>query len=124
MGLDISHDAFSASYNTFNHFRQAVAKACGGSYPPHKNPELSDDLVYYPSKGFRQTNPGLDEFFRHSDCDGEIAPDICGKLADEMEALIPALEALGVEGGYANMARRFIAGCRSAHQAGEPLEFS
>ena len=35
MGLDISHDAWHGAYSAFNRFRQKVAQAMGGSYPPH-----------------------------------------------------------------------------------------
>lgn len=146
MGLDCSHDAWSGAYSAFNRFRQAIAFATGGSFPPHyqRNEDgtlkadfagnlIRDDTMdqeqIYLANGFtRETNPGLYEFLTHSDCDGEIAPDICAKLADEMEALLPKLDLLKEAGGHmpygpAAAARRFIAGCREAAAANEPLEF-
>jgi len=127
MGLDISHDAFSGPYSAFNRFRQIVAKASGSSFPPHEDRSLDEDQYYPGDEVQPETRPGLWEFFKHSDCDGEISPELCGKLADEMEQLLPAIDALsdsgGRQGGYGTVARRFIKGCREAAAANEPLEF-
>ena len=61
----------------------------------------------------------------HSDCDGEIAPEDCGRIADRLEGLLPQLEGNG--GGHLgdiqDKTRTFIEGCRAAHAAGEPLRF-
>lgn len=130
MGLDTTHDAFSGAYSAFNRFRQVVAKAAGGSYPPHDDPKL-DEEMWFVGDGFSsETHPGLFEFLNHSDCDGDIAPEVCAKLADEMEALLPKIESFGegvghIEraGGYGGVTRRWIAGCREAAAANEPLEF-
>lgn len=148
MGLDCSHDAFHGAYSAFNRFRQAVSRAAGGSYPPHylytasgeiavgangllvRDESMDEGRFYVADEMTQQTHPGLWEFFAHSDCDGDITPDLCGKLADEMEALLPKLEAQGDggghiarDGGFGSVARRFIAGCRAAATSGEPLEF-
>ena len=80
----------------------------------------------------RDIHPGLFEFLGHSDCDGSIAPDMCACVADELEALLPKAVAMGWEptghiearGGYEAVLRAFIAGCRAAHAANEPLEFN
>lgn len=146
MGLDCSHDAWNGAYSAFNRFRQAIAWAVGGSFPPHyrRNDDgtmkaridgsfilaldMDPDQIYLDDEFTRETNPGLWEFLLHSDCDGEIAPDMCAKLADEMEALLPKLDSLNEAGGHlprgpAYAARRFIKGCREAAAANEPLEF-
>lgn len=129
MGLDVSHGDFGMAYSAFNRFRQAVAKAAGASFPPHDDPTLDREMICFP-EGFRHESPGLFEFLTHSDCDGEIDPKTCAALADEMEALIPALEQEGEgsghiarSGGFAGAARRFIGAAREAAKAGEPLEF-
>ena len=150
MGLACSHDAFRGAYSAFNRLRQCVAAAAGGSYPshyvygPHGVPEedpktglwkrhkdLDDDLVYTDDAYTKASHPGLFEFLAHSDCDGEIAPDMCVKVADDLEALLPKVEALGwqagghiaARGGFVEVLRKFIAGCRAAAAANEPLEF-
>ena len=79
MGLDVSHDAFSGAYSSFNRFRQAIAKAMGGSYPPHEKETDDDgkpldrDMWYWGSGFSRATHPGLYCLLSHSDCDGEIS---------------------------------------------------
>lgn len=149
MGLDTTHDAFHGAYSAFNRLRQAVCAATGGSFPPHweygPGGELKKDergrTIYrtdiaadhfacgdaYAS----DSHPGLYEFLAHSDCDGEISPEMCAKVADDLEALLPRIEALewadaghiARDGGYVAVVRRFIAGCRAAAAAGEPLGF-
>ena len=153
MGLDTTHDAFSGAYSAFNRFRQCIAAAIGGSFPDHyeygpggvlipldpskefgpvRQKEGLDPEKFYWGAGYTaETHPGLHEFFRHSDCDGEIAPEMCVKVADELEALLPLIDTLrwnasghiARDGGFAAVTQRFIAGCREAAAAGEPLEF-
>ena len=152
MGLDVSHDAWSGAYSAFNRFRQKIAAAIGGSFPPHADPkEFPDPTSWYtPQSMTALTHPGLFEFLSHSDCDGEIGPEMCAHVADELEALIPKIAELddgdrnggfsmartedGIKvashpghiarvGGYVAATQRFISGCRAAHAAGEPLEF-
>jgi hypothetical protein len=136
MGLDVSHDAFSGAYSSFNRFRQAVAKAMGGSFPPHETEyhedgdNLEPDMWYWGTDYGPETHPGLSVFLSHSDCDGEISSDDCVKVANEIEALLPKLEAMGIgsghierDGGYGAVARKFIAGCKDAAESGEPLVF-
>lgn len=158
MGLDCSHDAFSGAYSAFNRLRQEVCRATGGSFPPHwlytedgsllrdkdgcviYDHELADGSWYFELAGGSwffgegydpKTHPGLMEFLSHSDCDGEISPEMCTKVADELEALLPKVEALNSvasghlarNGGYVSVLQQFIKGCREAADAGEPLEF-
>lgn len=147
MGLDCSHDAFHGAYSAFSRLRQCVAAASGGSYPPHyvygpngqvqedergrlKRVEGLDDGMVYFGRDLDETS-GLRIFLEHSDCDGEIGPDDCLRVADELEPLLPRVEAMGWldcghigrDGGYVAVLKRFIAGCRAAHAAGEPLLF-
>ena len=116
MGLDITHDAFHGSYSSFDRFRQAVAKSCGGSYPTH------DDASLDPSSWYLDTNDDgsrLALFLSHSDYDGELTPEECTSIANEMEVLLQRIDACG----YGDVARQFIAGCRAAAAANEPLVF-
>lgn len=140
MGLDVSHNAWHGAYSAFNSFRQVICGAAGGSFPPHEHcphpahtdpfeGETPDDkMIFLPN----DLGEGLRELLTHSDCDGEIAPDMCAKVADELEALLPKIASLTrtpwsghveIAGGYVGAAQRFIDGCRAAHKAGEPLEF-
>lgn len=151
MGLDCSHDAFHGAYSAFNRLRQFVCAATGpeGSFPPHylyktggglqegsdgmllRRRDLDEGKFYIGDEYDRETHPGLWEFLTHSDCDGEISPEMCVKVADDLERLLPSMEALGWEshghiaarGGFVEVARKFIAGCRRAAAANEPLDF-
>jgi hypothetical protein len=147
MGLDCSHGAFHGAYSAFNRFRQAVAWAAGGSYPPHylrgKNGSLKmsgglpvidhdkdDNCWYWDDSYSYDDNPGLCLFFCHSDCDGEISPEDCIKVANELESLMPKIKKLGMggghierNGGYEKVLQQFIDGCRLAAKNNEPLEF-
>jgi hypothetical protein len=131
MGLDCSHDAFHGAYSAFNRLRQAVAKAAGGSYPPHDDPKLSPSDWYWDDKYTVTTHPGLYAFLVHSDCDGEIQPDVCAMVACDLEPLLPAIAAQGSggghlenQGGYGAVLQKFIDGCKRAHECGEALVFA
>jgi len=148
MGLDCSHDAFSGAYSAFNSLRQAVAWAIGGSYPPHyernsegnlimessggliKQYEKMDDTKWYcPDDFAAEEHPGIFEFLCHSDCDGEISPEMCTKVADELQPLVEKLTGLDSyghiarDGGFAAVLQKFIDGCREAAKNDEPLRF-
>ena len=149
MGLDCSHNAFHGAYGAFNRLRQEVCRAMGGSFPPHwkynesgdieiddgglatRNTELEDGFWYSGDGYDEESHPGLYEFLKHSDCDGEISPEMCAKVADELEAILPKVESLNskayghiaASGGYSSTLKQFIAGCRAAALAGEPLKF-
>jgi hypothetical protein len=68
----------------------------------------------------------LHELLYHSDCDGEIAADRCGPIADALEALIPMLpegDAPGHIRDWRDKTQQFVDGLRRAAAAGEPLDF-
>ena len=127
MGLDISHDAFSGSYSTFNRLRQVIATAMGGSFPPHADKKLyPDESKWYASWDYTQSShPGLYAFMNHSDCDGDIPPGTAEQLADELEELLPKIEDFHIDAqlSYSAMVRKLIAGCRLAARRNELLEF-
>lgn len=134
MGLDISHDAFHGAYSSFNRFRQFVLESIGGSYPPHKDKTLDDEYWYWDIEPLPlESYEGLEVFFGHSDCDGEISPNMCKKIAEEFESIRPLMieyekrvEATGHlkrNGGYMNVVDTFINGCKLAYENNEYLEF-
>lgn len=133
MGLDTTHGAFHGSYSAFNNFRGFLLKSIGGSYPPHEDKELSNGHWYWGEGYSFETHKGLAEFFCHSDCDGEISPEMCKVVADELEEILPKIEELAEkeqayghilrDGGWVEVTKRFINGCRLAHERNEPLEF-
>lgn len=139
MGLDCSHDAFNGAYSAFNRFRKFIVAATGGSYPPHgpgfalSNDEYRLGTSNDPNDYSEESWPGLYELLGHSDCDGEISPEMCTKVADDLERLMPAFEEHERRSepagghlqtiGYVGAIRRFIAGCRLAAANNEPLTF-
>lgn len=148
MGLDCSHDAFSGAYSAFNRLRQFVCAATGGSFPPHwvhgPNGEILKDQrgmtrmhdlpndCFQCGEGYERNKwPGLYEFLSHSDCDGEINPSMCAMVADDLDRLLPAMEAMRWEsvghiardGGFLQVVCKFVAGCRAAAAANESLKF-
>lgn len=133
MGLDCNFDAFHGSYSAFNRLRQFVAKSIGGSFPPHEDKSLDTDYWYFPDNYTKDKYKGFHEFFIHSDCDGEISPEMCKIVADELEAELPKMEELAKtmesighiasRGGYIAVVEQFIDGCRMAHEENEPLIF-
>ena len=140
MGLDCSHDAFHGAYSAFNRFRRSICYVIGGSFPPHdKNNHLlwsdedkPDENIWYWGHGYsHETHPGLAIFLSHSDCDGEISPEDCIKVANDLEPLIPRLAELGSDwghiasaGGFAEVCQKFVDGCKLAASLGEPLTFA
>lgn len=153
MGLDCSHDAWHGAYSAFMRWRKEIAKVAGlpplelmeGFYCPtrgngHDIPTIylgpnTDDLTRNCITQLEASLPirwdclkpsPLHELLNHSDCDGEIAADRCGPIADELEKLIPLLpdgEAGGHIGHWREKTQQFVKGLREAAAAGEPLDF-
>lgn len=135
MGLDCSHGAFSGAYSAFNRFRQSVAEACGGSYPPHSQkfaarvPRCSPLDWYWTESEVPPEHRGAARlFFDHSDCDGSIAPNDAARVAAFLRWAAPRMA--GVCDGHlsdfkriGDVAIRFADGCEEAFAAGEPLVF-
>ncbi len=148
MGLDCSHDAFHGAYGAFNRLRQLVCFVTGGSFPPHYKRNADGSLIY--SKGSQiailddsldpnliyfgkdlPADSGLSIFLSHSDCDGDISPTMCSRVADELEALLPKISSIDSggsghilsQGGYTAVLTKFIAGCREAASKNESLLF-
>lgn len=131
MGLDVSHDAFHGAYSAFSRFREAFIESIGGRNDRGNMFAGEKSYWWFPEGMNSDTHPGIYEFMCHSDCDGEIAPDVCEKLAEEMEALLPFVEKwpdnlgghIDTAGGFLAVTKKWIAGCRAAADEGVPLEF-
>ena len=134
MGLDCSHGAFHGAYSSFNRLRQEIARECGGSFPPHEDPKLDPNCWYWhASEVPAEHREGMQEFLNHSDCDGEVSPEMCVKVAGALEWVAARLRVsgdghlkrhgLGEVGGTRSAAEKFAAGCRAAAEKGESLAF-
>ena len=152
MGLDISHDAWHGAYSAFMRYRQKLAEVMGlppldlmegyysedGSNNPlvllnHRYPKGDELDMSHLRRIFKQLpikweclkpNP-LYELLYHSDCDGYINWKPCGKIADELEKLLPLLndDGGGHIGNYKEKTEQFIKGLRLAHANKEKLQF-
>lgn len=146
MGLDTSHGAWHGAYSAFMRWRQEVARIADiplelmeGFFGPQTN---QMQLAGYAGKNaepliemigrncpiaWESLRPDpLHVLLSHSDCDGEIAPEDCAKIADRLEELLPQFpegDGGGHIGNWRDKTVTFIEGCRAAAAAGEPLDF-
>lgn len=147
MGLDTSHDAWHGAYSAFMRWREMICKVAGmpplemmegfweaGSY---RDPSIciqhqSDKdtvqrfIADLPIKWEALKPDPLHKLLFHSDCDGEIAWEDCGPIADRLEELLPKFpngDGGGHIGNWRDKTSQFIQGCRAAFEAKENLEF-
>ncbi|WP_231489869.1 hypothetical protein [Pedobacter sp. Leaf170] len=116
MGLDTSHNAFHGAYSSFMRFRMQLLELVNGS-----------DISEFEGYGLDATKPvstlndgGLEILFNHSDCDGEISPEDCKKLAESLDAYIPKMD---TESELYSRSVQFRDGCLLAHSLNETLDF-
>lgn len=130
MGLDVSHDAWRGAYSAFHRWRKALAEAAGGELTSVS--PLSEKAHYtYMTESFdtAEQEMGFREIMGHSDCDGDISPEMCVHVAEALEKLLPDITDehggghIEWHGGMRAVTEKFIKGCREAHEHGEPLEF-
>ena len=120
MGLDTTHDCWHGAYSAFHRWRTKLAEVSGYG-------RLDDYVGFDGSKPWPESGDVLIQLLHHSDCDGEIAAEICAPLADRLEQLMSALAIAGSGGGhigdYAEKTQRFIDGLRLAAQHGDAVVF-
>lgn len=154
MGLDTTHNCWHGAYSAFMRWREEIAHAAGlpplrlmeGFYKP--DDPINDPLwlsQHEMARGRRDENPvffgikdklpinweclkpsPLHTLLHHSDCDGEIEWQDCGKIADALEHLLPKLpkeDDCGHIGNWDVTTKRFITGLRDAHKAKENVQF-
>lgn len=111
MGLDTTHDCWHGSYGSFNRWRQAVARCSGLG-------NLDEYVGFDGEKPWPEGKP-IVKLLHHSDCDGELAHEDCGPIADALESVLPALD---VE-GFKERTQQFIKGLRLAAKQKENVNF-
>jgi len=149
MGLYISHDAWQGGYSSFHLWRKCVAASyhiplelMEGFWSKDSPAErllvdLGDKLggryfkeKYYPllplSWEMVKAPEEIQELLYHSDCDGEIEPEIAGKIAVRLKEILPKIKSKYPRWNDAevkDLTKRFIEGAEEAHAANEPLRF-
>ena len=106
MGLSCSHNAWIGSYGSFNLWRSGVAKAARLPYP----------VPMLVLKAGTNENPIM-HLLKHSDCDGQISPSRCAKIADALDQLTFNDQLM------TEKTRIFVRGLRAAAEERKPLLF-
>jgi hypothetical protein len=117
MGLDTTHGAWNGAYSAFNTWRTEVAKRVGIT--------LKEMQGFDGSKEWDTEHP-LYPLLYHSDCDGELTPSECKKIADALTKIIDKTEDVqfgGHVGSFNDKTKTFIDGCLLAHSLNETIEF-
>ena len=122
MGLDTSHNCWHGPYSSFNRFRHWVAENIGIN--------LDEYIGFGGDKEYGEIeNHDLFPFLFHSDCEGDISPDDCKKIADGLDTMlkkVPLVEKIGDMYWGENFRSRAVSfrdGCLEAYKAGESVEF-
>lgn len=150
MGLNCTHGAWDGAYSAFHSWRLALAKAAElppldfmeGFYIPLDNDGYVMPPTFFNVKGlseifniFDESLPikwsslkpmALYELLYHSDCEGDIKPENCNAIADDLEKLIPLMPDQGNGGhidNYQKVTKKFVDGLRKAAENNEPLKF-
>lgn len=133
MGLDTTHDCWHGPYSQFMRWRQWLNhfimedRAKTGDEAAQKIAHMgatADAIEKAWADGHYddQTVP-INVLMGHSDCDGEIAAEVCGPLADALEKLLDQMPERGIYDEKRPATLRFINGLRRAAAAGENVEF-
>lgn len=128
MGLDTTHDAWHGSYSSFNRFRHELAKRIGidlQEYNGYSNLTAANLYDYSNLKELENIDHPLMDLFNHSDCDDELTPEQCKKIADGMDDVISKspLPKNAEEEGFIDRCVQFRDGCLLAYSRKENIEF-
>lgn len=121
MGLDTTHGAWNGAYSAFMRWRKKIAELCG----------LGDLSQFEGYDGIRPLSDIQDEGIRillsHSDCDGELTPEECEKIASSLSLLLAAPINIDDMGGHIGnfkfKTETFIRGCQIAVGRNENIVF-
>ena len=133
MGLDTSHNCWHGPYSQFMRWREWLnlfvmsERARQGDQRAEAISHLGAtrealERAWVEGAYDDQSVP-VNALMNHSDCDGEIAADVCGPLADALEALLNYMPERGIYDEKRPATLRFIRGLRSASEANEPVLF-
>ena len=121
MGLDTTHNAWHGPYSSFMRFREQLAQQIGFNIREMEGFSAKDGT---PGNNKWENLPAddLHILLNHSDCDGEISPSDCAKIAVRLEQVAKEVEN-NADNEFISDCLQFAKGCRAAHEANEPLIF-
>jgi len=118
MGLDTTHGAWNGAYSSFMTWRRNICRLAGlGNLDAHEG--------FGGSIAWDENHP-LTPLLFHSDCDGELTPIECKRIADALTELLPLMDGENLGGHIGNLrdkTQTFINGCMEAFNNNEQLEF-
>ena len=134
MGLDTSHDCWSGPYSQFMRWREwlnlfvMLDRADAGDEAArtisHMGATREAIEKAWEDGHYADQSVPINVLMQHSDCDGEIAADVCAPLADALQSLADRrMQQRGLYDEKRPATERFIAGLREAAAAGEAVEF-
>lgn len=133
MGLDTTHDCWHGPYSAFMRWRQWL-----NYYIALDRAEASADWKEISFMGatreainsawnrqlYADQSVPLNVLMAHSDCDGEIAAEVCAPLADALQSLVDRrMPPRALYDEQRPATERFIAGLRAAAAANESVGF-
>lgn len=113
MGLDFSHCDASWAYSGFDRFRKRLANDIGFKEYEHIN--TTNDPLYEKIK-----DDGLLPLLAHSDCDGELTPEECLRVAPRLREIVGNWPDTDFD---KSRALELAAGMELAASENEPLKF-
>lgn len=133
MGLDTTHDCWHGPYSQFMRWRQwlnlfvMTERGKAGDAAAQKIADMGATFEAiekaWAEGHYDDQSVPLNVLMNHSDCEGEIAAEVCGPLADALEALLSHMPERGIYDEKRPATERFIRGLRRAADANEPVVF-
>ena len=134
MGLDTTHDCWHGPYSQFMRWRQWLNlfvmsdRAEQGDKRAQQIANMGATVgaiqLAWAEGHYEDQSIPINVLMGHSDCDGDIPAEICGPLADALEALLEKhMPQRGIYDEQRPATERFIRGLRRAVAAGEAVEF-
>ena len=118
MGLDFSHGDAHFSYHGFNMFRERLATQIGIDLNSMLGYEDYGDPI---GKSWEGIEDPIVLLLHHSDCEGELSPEACLKIAPRLRELLSSWEE-GV-GSTKRSGLKLAKAMEEAGEANEALEF-
>lgn len=90
MGIGFSHCGASWSYSGFGHFRRRLAREIGIALEAMEGFEEACPFCGQPMKGlpWGRFSDDIKPLLVHSDCDGEMSPAECARVAPRLRELV------------------------------------